>query len=149
MRFLICLIFGGMVAFPVLSQTAERIDEILDQEELTAGAAAYIAAASGDVVSDSADGEEALAALAELGFPANAVSANQPIRLDQFSYMLMLAHERSGGLFYSLFTGPRYALRELEYDRVVRGGGDPNETLTGSRGLRLVGRLITIMDAEG
>ena len=149
MRFLSCVVLGALIASPAVSQTAERIDEILDQEELTAGAAAYIAAASGNVVSDSADGAEALNALADLGFPADAVSVDDPVRLDQFSYMLMLSHERSGGILYTLFPGPRYALRELEHERVVRGGGDPGDTLTGSRGLRLVGRLITVADAEG
>ena len=149
MRFLSCVFLGALIASPAVTQTAERIDEILDQEELTAGAAAYIAAASGNVVSDSADSAEALDALAELGFPSDAVSANEPVRLDQFSYMLMLAHDRSGGMFYTLFPGPRYALRELEYERVIRGGGDPNDTLTPTRGLRFVARLTNIMDTEG
>ena len=149
MRLFLCMVLGALIVSPAVAQTAERIDEILDQDELTVGAAAYIAAASGDVVPDSAGTEEALSALGELGFPADAVSADDPIRLDQFSYMLMLSHERSGGMLYTLFPGPRYALRELEHERVVRGGGDPGDTLTGSRGLRLVGRLITVADAEG
>ncbi|MFP4644637.1 MAG: hypothetical protein ACLFM0_09805 [Spirochaetales bacterium] len=149
MRLLLSVLVGALIAVPAVSQTADRIDEVLDHDELTAGDAAYIAAASGSLVADTADAEEALAALSEAGFPADAVAADEPVRLDEFAYMLMLSHERPGGLFYTLFPGPRYAFRELEYERVIRGGGDPNDTITPSRGINLVTRLTNITDAEG
>ena len=149
MRIVSLLLLGALVCLPVFSQTAERLDQVLSEDKLTVGSAAYIAAASGGVVGDGASPPEALDALAELGFPADTVELDDVIRLDRFAYMLMLSYDRSGGIFYSLFPGPRYALRELRHERVIRDGGDPNDPLSGSRGLRLVGRMLSIVEAEG
>ena len=149
MRVALTLCMGLIVVLPAIGQTAERIEEVLAQDELRVGSAGYIAAASGGLVADDASAGEALAALAELGFPQDRVTEDDVVRLDQFAYMLMLAHGRAGGLLYAVLPGPRYAFRELRYERVIRGGGDPNDPLSGSRALRIVGRILDIVEAEG
>ncbi|MFP4510989.1 MAG: hypothetical protein ACLFNQ_12780 [Spirochaetaceae bacterium] len=135
-------------AFALLAQTAERIEQIGNEDQVSVGSAAFVVAASAGLVSDDATAAQALDVLENLGFPAG-VEPSVPARLDQFAYMLMLAFDRSGGIMYSLLPGPRYALRELDYERVLRGGGDPGDSLTGSRALRLTGRMLTIVEAEG
>ncbi len=148
MKFSLLVCLGLIVGLPLFGQTAERLDEILAQDELTVGSAAYIAAASGGLIGEGDGPEDALAALADLGFPSDSVSAEETVRLNQYAYMLMLAHDRRGGLMYTLFPGPRYAFRELRFERVIEGRGDPIDPLSGSRALRLAERLTTIVEAE-
>jgi len=142
----VLLVLAGAVA--LFAQTAERIEQIGNEDQISAGSAAYLAAASAGLVNDDASPQQALEALVNLGFPSG-IETSVPARLDQFAFMLMLAHNRPGGLMYSLLPGPRYAMRELEYQRILRGGGDPGDTLTGTRALRLTGRMLTIVEAEG
>ena len=142
----VLLVLAGAVA--LFAQTAERIEQIGNEDQISAGSAAYLAAASAGLVNDDASPQQALEALVNLGFPSG-IETSVPARLDQFAFMLMLAHNRPGGLMYSLFPGPRYAFRELEFQRIIRGGGVPRATLTGTRALRLVGRMLTLAEAEG
>lgn len=137
-----------MSALTLSAQTAERIERIGNEQHISVGSAAYVTAASAGIVDDTATAEEALDALVNLGFPT-VEETSVPARLDQFAYMLMLAHNRPGGFMYSLLPGPRYAMRELEYERILRSGGDPGDPLSGNRALRLTGRMLTIVEAEG
>lgn len=149
MRVCLTICLGLALALPATAQTAERLEEVLAQDELTVGLAAYVAAASGGLIAEDGSIDEAMQALERIGFPVERVSAEQRIRTDQFAFMLMLAHERSGGILYTLFPGPRYAFRELRHERVIQRRGDPNERLSGSRALRLTERVLNIVEAEG
>ena len=144
---LICL--SLLIGFPGFTQTAERLDDILAQDELSVRSAAYVAAASGGLIGDEESPDEALAALEGAGFRVRAGAPERPVRLDEFSHMLMVAHDGSGGILYTLFSGPRYALRELRHERVIRGRGDPNDPVSGTRALRLTERLMTVAETEG
>ena len=130
------------------AQSGDRIDEILVQDELTVGSAAYLAAASAGLVGPDATEAESLSALGELGFPAGTVAIDDPVRLDHFSYMLMLAHRLSGGFMYAIAPGPRYAYREFRYQRVFRGGGDPRSAIDGSLAMRMTGRVVVLAGEE-
>lgn len=141
-------ILFALLSSPVFSQTAEKLDPILDAERLTAGQAAYIAAASSGLIDGNESNSEALQALVERGLSGDTDSGDRTVRLDEFARMLMLSFDRDGGLLYKLFPGPRYALRELEFERVVQGGGDPAQPVSGQRAIRLSGRLRQIASEE-
>lgn len=148
-------LLSALVAFalflPVTAtaqSTAARLDRITDAAELDYANAAYLAmAASGRLHADG-DPDDALAALVDSGF----TSPDDPgaaLSLGEFSHMLMIAFDRPGGLLYRVFPGPRYAQRELAHERVLRNDGNPGDTLSGTRALRIIGRLLTITEAEG
>lgn len=143
------VLLGIAAVFSLPAQTAELIEAIGNESEISVGSAAYIAAASSSLVAPDASPRQALEALSDRGYSAGGYTEDDSVRLDHFAYMLMVAHEMSGGLMYGLFPGPRYAFREFEFERVLRGGGDPDDTLSGTRALRLTGRVLSIVEARG
>ena len=148
-RACIYLLIALIAVPPIAAQTPERLDELLEQDALDRGAAAYIAAASGEAVDPAASDEAALEALVNRGFPAD--RAGQPeatARLDEFAYMSMLAHEMSGGFMYALLPGPRYAYRELRHEGIFARGGNPATEVSGAYALRIVGRVLSIVEAR-
>jgi hypothetical protein len=56
--------------------------------------------------------------------------------------MLARAFGLRGGLLYRAFPGPRYAYRELIYQKILEGRTDPAQTVSGERLLHLLGRMI-------
>ena len=130
------------------AQTAETLEQITEREQITVGQAAYIAAASAGVIGETESEQAALAALFDSGSDGAASRQDHPVTLAMYSHMLMTAFERDGGLLYSLFPGPRYALRELEFERVIQGGGDPGDTVSGRRALQFASRLRSIAEEE-
>ncbi len=145
----ISLLILLIASAPIASQAPERMDELLEQDALDRGQAAYIAAASAGVVDPDASDETALEALVELGFSSERAEEPQAqVRLDEFSYMSMLAHDISGGLMYTILPGPRYAYRELRHEGVFSRGGDPATEVSGEYALRTVGRVLSITEAR-
>lgn len=131
-----------LLSLPSMGQSAERIDEYLERQRLDVAQAAYLAAASASLIPADSGAEQALDALSERGFEMRQESLQADVRLDEFSFMLMLAHDLPGGFMYALFPGPRYAYRDLRYERIIEGGGDPGEPVSGRRAMRLVGRAM-------
>lgn len=144
--FVLLVIFAVWTTSPGVAQSGERMDSIIDQVDVSAGEAAYLAAASAEIVDPEADNEEALDALTQRGLDPGRVSPDEAVTLGEFSYMLMLAHDLGGGFMYTLFPGPRYSFRELSFQRVIRGGGDPDHDLSGTRAIRLTGRVVSLAE---
>ena len=143
------LLLGVVAVFSLPAQTAERIETIGNEAEVSVGSAAYIAAASASLIESDASPSQALEALADRGYRLDGSAEDDSVRLDHFAYMLMIAHDLSGGFMYTLFPGPRYAFREFEFERILRGGGNSGDPLSGTRALRLTGRVLSIVEARG
>lgn len=145
------VLFAVALFLPVTAaadSTAARLDRITDAAELDYAHAAYLAMAAAGRLDADGDPDDALSALVDSGFagpdnPADALS------LSEFSHMLMLAFDRPGGLLYRVIPGPRYAQRELAHERVLRNDGNPGDTLSGTRALRIIGRMLALTEAEG
>lgn len=142
-----CLVF---VLFAFLAaaygQTASEMDELLaDGAVSCARAARFVLAGSGILPTNAAEAQ-AYAAAQETGWLPEGAEAATPLRLDQFSFLVMEAFKVKGGLLYSLFPGPRYAYRELAYRKYIQGRRDPAQTLTGERLVQTLGRVL---DAQG
>ena len=69
-------------------------------------------------------------------------SADDSVTIGEFSYLLMAAAGRSGGLMYRFFPGPRYAARELAFHGVIQGNAYPNVSLSGERAIRIIERFL-------
>ena len=132
------------LAIPVTGQPAQRLDEILEAEEVTVADAAYLAARSADLVGADDDPGAAVDALVDRGL-REVETPEDAVRLDELSHMLMVAHELGGGMLYSLLPGRRYAFRELPHQGVFTDG-DPNDAVGGDRALRMVGRVLSLVD---
>ena len=129
------------------AQSNEFIDGLLAQEQASYGDAALLVLASAGLVGEGAGAEEALAVLKERGWAA-AREAQQPVRLGEYSYLLMRVHGIRGGLLYTLFPGPRYATRELAWRQMVQGKARPGMSLSGERAMRILGRVLELQGGQ-
>ena len=71
------------------------------------------------------------------------VSADESVRLDRLSLLLMRSFDIKGGLFYTLFKTPHYAYRELAFLNIIQGRHDPGMIVTGERLLFYVSRILS------
>jgi hypothetical protein len=124
------------------AQSSERIELLLDTPQVTCAMAALVVLAAADLI----DGESTLdtafaAAEARNCLPRNA-GMDRPIRLGELSFLIMRAFDMKSGLMYAVHPSPRYAYRELVYRRLIQGRNDPALTVSGSRLLRIIGRVL-------
>ncbi|NBF39082.1 MAG: hypothetical protein GVY14_01580 [Spirochaetes bacterium] len=139
----------------MLGQSADRIDTILESPVLSIGDAAYLATLSAGVIDPQQDAAAAVGMLRALAAGAEHRDryADRDLESDatlgDFSYMLMLSHDLSGGFWYGFFPGPRYALREMRWRRIVAGQNYALQPLDGERALRMITRILETMEDRG
>lgn len=115
----------------IFAQNSEKITELINTEKTTYGQAAYLTAVFTGAVNESATEEESLKALQAEKFVSENKTADDYITLSELSYIALSVSGKKGGLFYTLFPGPRYALRELKAKGVLPPNADPSATVTG------------------
>ncbi len=138
------LAFGLFVACltPLSSQSAEQLDTFFSQDNVSREAAAYAVSRSAGLIGADEDLPDAIAALSDMGLdPDRFEPWESAIRMDEYSYLLMLAYDLNGGFMYSLFPGPRYAIRELRHEIVLSDTEDPSQLLPPHRAVRILERV--------
>ncbi|WP_319477947.1 hypothetical protein [Marispirochaeta aestuarii] len=135
------------VSLPIFSQSNEIIDQILLEERLSAGSAAYLLTVlEGDASYGSR--EEAFGALrSEAVFEFLGLAApDAEVNLGQFAHLVQRKLDLPRGLGSTLFPGPRYSLRDLKFLQMVQGRGAPDSPVSGERALRIIGRALSELE---
>jgi len=142
------LLFLLLPAFLFAQQSATRqtaaqeIETLLNASAVTyAQAARFALEASGAAVIESP--REAFDYAVQQNLLPKNVSADDSVRLDRLSLLLMRSFDIKGGLFYTLFKSPRYAYRELAFLNVIQGRHDPKMIVTGERLLFYISRILS------
>jgi hypothetical protein len=141
----------GFVFLPVLlmlltgglhGQTAADMDELLDSGEITwAEACRFVLPASG-AGNANASAHEAFALAQQNGWLPKGAAADGPVKLGGLSFLVMKSFSIKGSLLYTLFPGPRYAYRQLDYLGLLPGPRDPALKVSGERLLQILGRVL-------
>lgn len=124
---------------PVMNAHAgfnETLDTILAEPELTYGSAAWLVLTGSGQLSPDAGIDQAAAVM------GNRNETGRVISLGEFAVLVITGWKLSGGVGWSLFKHPRYALRELRYRKFVIGRAYPNQKLSGERAVRIIGRVV-------
>lgn len=132
------------VAAGVFAQSNSFIDGLASGRPLTLGQAAYLVLVASDNLGDDSDTARAFELLDTFGWAGEGASAEDPVTVSRYSYLLMRAFGLKGGLLYSLFPGPRYAYRQMIAKLVIQGRSDPQATLSGTEALRMLGRVFDV-----
>jgi len=139
---LFCTVIGFLVLGASLgAQSNEMIDALLAESQASYGKASVLALAGAGLIKADAAPEDALASLAERGWAIEGRAAEAPISTGEFAFLLMRAFQMKGGLMYRVLPGPRYATRELSYEKLLKPKAAPGDPLTGENAVRLVGEL--------
>ncbi len=139
-----CLIFLSLVLIPLGAQSNQVLDRLFDQPQAHFGDVVYLTLAAAKIVPDTATPEEAIQSLQQQGWKVSVLPADSPVNLGDYSYLLMKAFKVGGGIFYSLFPGPRYACRELGFLKVIPADARPLRTVSGEEAVRILGNLLAL-----
>lgn len=135
MRYLLLLVFTIAVS-PLFAQTAAELDLLLETKEVSFAQAARFVLTVGDVADDKTEAAYALAE--ETGWLPKRAAPDKPIKLGELCFLIMGAFDMKGSFLYTLFPGPRYAYRELDYLRLIPGRRDPGLKVSGERLLQIL-----------
>jgi hypothetical protein len=123
------------------SQTAERLDAVLDAGQVTFAQAALVILPAAGLLDPDAGPEEAFVQ-ARKWFPRRA-GMDTPIRMGELAHLVMRSFNLSGGFLYAVFPGPRYGYRALAWRRVLPLNPDPYRTVSGEELFYIVGRTLS------
>jgi hypothetical protein len=129
-------------------QTAADMDELLNSREITFfQACGFVLPAAG--VTEEQDGAgAAFAAAREKGWLPKDAAAESPVHLGELSFLLAQSFSLNKSLLYTLFPGPRYAYRQLDYLGLLPALKDPGLTVSGERLLHILGRVLSYRGEE-
>jgi hypothetical protein len=123
-------------------QTAADMDELLDAGEISwAQACRFVLPAAG-VLEENAPAPAAFAAARDNGWLPKTAAQDGPVNLGGLSFLIMQAFSIEGSVLYTLFPGPRYAYRQLDYLGLIPGLRDPALKVSGERFLQILGRVL-------
>jgi hypothetical protein len=127
-------------------QSNDRIDELLAQDPAEAGHTAYLVlTAAGLIDEDASPSEAARYAVSEEMLAAD-IGASDATTFGAFSYLLTRSFDIPGGVMYRIAPGPRYAAREVVYQRWSRQRRETGELINGETVIRI---LSVYLNDEG
>ena len=134
-----------LLTAPVYSQTAVKLEALMNEKAVTWTQAAAFVLEAADI--EAANAEDAFKLAAERKWlPANA-KADGKASLNGTALLLMKAFDIKGGIFYSISKSPHHAYRELVYKEVIRGT-DPDANVSGPELLLMIGRILSGIEAR-
>jgi hypothetical protein len=130
-------------------QTAADMDELLDSREITwAQACRFVLPAAGALQDPSRETIAAFTAAREKGWLPKEAAAESPVTLGRLSFLLIQSFSIKKSFLYTLFPGPRYAYRQLDYLGLLPGPRDPGLKVSGERLLQILGRVLSYRGDE-
>jgi outer membrane protein OmpA-like peptidoglycan-associated protein len=114
------------------------MDILLETEAVSFGQAARFVLITTDWIDPASAAGAAYALAREKGWLPEKSLEQSPIRTGELSFLIMNAFDMKGSFLYSLFPGPRYAFRELDYLGLLPGRRDPALPVSGEGLLRIL-----------
>ena len=141
--FVLLLVF---LAFPVFSfaQSADKVTEILEAEEITYGQLGYLSACELSLVNDSASFVEAFTALQNEGYVAKSVSAGDKVTYKGLAGICSKTYGIRKSFLYRITSADRYAFRQLQSLGAVSSSADPLWTVSGYDAMCVISQCIEI-----
>ena len=139
-------VLGIACAASLSAQSNQTIDRLIDERPATFGDAAYLILSAAGFVPEESTGEEATAAVAEKKLLTKTPSPTEPVTLGQVCFLIMQTQRIKGGLLYSLFSGPRYATRELASLGLLKGYTHPNRVVSGEEVMWILGAVLNMKE---
>lgn len=151
MKRTVCIAVAVLLTIAVsFSQSAEKIDEILEIEKATFGQATYLIQTALNSESDGLDFNAAfdLFKSNNENLIKDSITASDVISTKTYAFLLMKAFGIKGGMMYRIYPCPRYAYRDLQYLAIIQGKNNPEALITGASMLQIFSRIDTVQGGE-
>jgi hypothetical protein len=146
--------WGALLCFLILAgfrlgaQSNQIIDQLLQEPQASFGDVVYLTMAAVKMVPETATPDQAIQALRQQNWKVQILAPTAPISLGDYSFLLMKAFKVTGGIFYSLFPGPRYACRELGFLKVIPTDARPLRSLSGGEAVRILSNMLALQGGK-
>ncbi len=141
-------LFWGVCLGTLSAQSNERLDDLLSQAPARFDSTTYLILSAAKQVPDTATPAEAFAAAATAGFVPKTAKPEDPVSVQDLSYLLMKALKLNGGLEWTFLPNPRAAYRELAYREAVNDTGGPDRAVAGDEVVRTLTAVQTPRSGE-
>lgn len=131
---LACVCFAAGAA----AQSSQKISDILDEDEITNGEAAYFACVYKNLADENATEDEAFDVLSQKKLFKSDENAGGKISLSKACHLISETAQMKGGIFYSISHSARYSLREFKALGIVPQNADPSQKVSGSEFIALL-----------
>jgi hypothetical protein len=139
----ILLLFSALLPAPnAAAQTATELERVLALPAVSYGDAAWVILNAAGTVTAENSAAGAYRFAADKRWLPKKAAAEMPVTLGGVSLLIMNAFNIRGGFMYALFSGPRYAYRELAYRKIIQGRAYSTMAVSGERLLRLLSRAL-------
>ena len=135
------LLFLPALAF---SQTAAEMDTMLVSDTISVARAARFTLGAAELLPAGLSGAEAEKAAYDIASSKGWINAaaGEAITLKDTAFLIMKAFDLKGGIMYSLFKNPRYAYREMVYQKIIQG--DQAMKVSGEKMLVILDRVMKV-----
>ena len=142
------LVSAMLILLPVNlpAQSAQLIDQILGEAQLSYGSAAYLILGATGNISEDATRQDAVETFTELGMGLPNAEIDDWLTLGQYSLLLMRVLEVEGGFAYTVSGESRFAARELAFLGAIQGRAFPGMSIDGARGMRILNRTLELRE---
>ncbi len=135
---------------PVFSQSNEELDRFLSQQNADVSTSVWLIYLSTERLPYDATPEEAMNYLmnSDQGKYFSEKSAESSISYKEFALIAMVENELPGGLMYKIFKNPRYAARDMSYNRWMPGDIKPDSDITPWDVTTAISQILTWKEAN-
>ncbi len=132
----LCLLIAPLPAQDAGVDDNVVIDTILAQKAITWENAAWLVGKATQLLDDNATPADAVQKAVAAGWGPSSRTVEAPLDLKSYSFELVKALALPHGLLFQLFPGPRYALRELVFRKIVPVTLSPDKPVSGEEAMR-------------
>jgi hypothetical protein len=147
-KYFLLFVFCVAGHLSLYAQSNTFLDEFLAQDKVTFGNAVYLVLSGAGMVEEGATVENAVEVLGVQDWGIKEKAPEEPISLEEYSYLLMRVFKIGGGFMYALFPSARYAFRELRYLGFIDPPIDPGRTLSGEEALRILASVLELKEGD-
>lgn len=136
------IVFSVLLAFPLIGQQSNIIDDVISQRSIDLQNATYLALTAGDIIDESTEPSEALKVLQDLNWSIKKAETNRELTLGDSTVLLMNSLKVKGGIMYSLTKQPRYAYKEMVFRGILKPEEDLKRSISGIEFITILTELM-------
>jgi len=140
-------LFVGILS-GLAAQSNDRLDELLGQVPARLDSTLYLLLASGSLISEDATPAAALSESIGTGLVAPDRHPDEPVSIQELSFLVMKTQKFEGGLEWRLLPSPRAAYRELAYHGLVNTSAGPERHVAGEEVIRTLNAVRAYQGGE-
>ena len=142
-QLLLFSLFFSISSF-AFAQTAAEMDTMLDASTVSAARAARFVLGTADLLPAGVSGADAEKAAYDMASQNNWIkaAASDAITMKDTAFLIMKTFNLKGGVMYSIFRNPRYAYREMVYQKLIMGSADQDMKVSGTKLLQILDRAM-------